>query len=1021
MSSLVRAAVCKQLKPIERSVDSSISVIRPSDHLVLDLEFRGVGFTAPSGMQPGEVRGAANAFLIVYFQPQHIHEQAFYQASQELPDAGDAQNLDPPRPPGLVQSRLSGPSRLVFTVPPGEKFAYTLDGVLDALPRLPLSVTPVAAYNPELTGCLPLDLVLRRFRSPPPPKVTKPADTHTAIEAPYRLILSPDDFGLWSHSPKPVTHDDWTELWHTRLGSRRNTDPRVRAVWSPDFNPRGLQSHFTPTTPTPVDPFRASLDARDRNELVHLTSNHYIDDFNPTPVETELFTLTSLGATLRVEGSWQAPSGEDVSPPGTLTVEQWRHEMSIGRDQFVRVVTRGLLVPFGHRASVVKITERRFFAAPAGQPAGFIAYLFQRIFLIVREPVRSYEPRSMPFRTVHIKTRITPNLADPASHELIVGKSQSAFWPYLDRPVGPDVPFLFDVAATDWKGKTVEFATPMAFVDLNLHDASPGAVITAYNEALFLSLRRPALGGQRVTFAPSVKDGDTALETNTMTFGADPRTGDGPRFQPKVDEADVVIPAVKQATAGTGQSTISWEPSYLAAGSGGNAIGNVADVFALVKGTPLDFGSTERSGGLVAPDLSISGLSRSLGPIGGVASDMVGGKFDPAAIFGTGVKLLGGITLSDIIDVLDVSNALAADKLPKLVTERKGDTVVTTYSWKLDRSEIRPKDLKDATLFWPGPTTTFTLKATVEKKLDAVTAPEPKVEGVLTDFRVRLIPPSTPGDTSTELIELSFDSVKFVAEPGKKVDVSVELRGFEFLGILAFVNRLQEFIPLDGFTDPPNLRLVMSPNPGVELGYSLGIPTIGIGIMTMQNVSLGASVYLPFGDNPLNFRFAFCERDQPFTLTVSLFGGGGFFAMEVGVDKVVLVEAALEFGASVALNLGVAQGQATIMAGFYFQKAGAEFTLTGYFRASGSLSVIGIITVSLVFYLGLSYASKGAADYPGALWGQAKLTVKVEILFFSTSVSISMEREFAGSDPRFRDLISPAAWTEYCNDFATYA
>ena len=69
--------------------------------------------------------------------------------------------------------------------------------------------------------------------------------------------------------------------------------------------------------------------------------------------------------------------------------------------------------------------------------------------------------------------------------------------------------------------------------------------------------------------------------------------------------------------------------------------------------------------------------------------------------------------------------------------------------------------------------------------------------------------------------------------------------------------------------------------------------------------------------------------------------------MDVGVDKVVKIEAALEFGASVALNLGVAQGQASIMAGFYFQKAGDAFTLTGYFRASGSLSVIGIITVSL--------------------------------------------------------------------------
>ena len=32
-----------------------------------------------------------------------------------------------------------------------------------------------------------------------------------------------------------------------------------------------------------------------------------------------------------------------------------------------------------------------------------------------------------------------------------------------------------------------------------------------------------------------------------------------------------------------------------------------------------------------------------------------------------------------------------------------------------------------------------------------------------------------------------------------------------------------------------------------------------------------------------------------------------------------------------------------------------------------------------------------------------------------------MEREFAGSDPTFRELISPGVWTEYCNAFAQYA
>jgi hypothetical protein len=38
-------------------------------------------------------------------------------------------------------------------------------------------------------------------------------------------------------------------------------------------------------------------------------------------------------------------------------------------------------------------------------------------------------------------------------------------------------------------------------------------------------------------------------------------------------------------------------------------------------------------------------------------------------------------------------------------------------------------------------------------------------------------------------------------------------------------------------------------------------------------------------------------------------------------------------------------------------------------------------------------------------------------LFFSKSVSISMEREFAGSDPSFRQMVPPSQWALYCAAF----
>jgi hypothetical protein len=215
---------------------------------------------------------------------------------------------------------------------------------------------------------------------------------------------------------------------------------------------------------------------------------------------------------------------------------------------------------------------------------------------------------------------------------------------------------------------------------------------------------------------------------------------------------------------------------------------------------------------------------------------------------------------------------------------------------------------------------------------------------------------------------------------------------------------------------------VPPPDAGVRVGFGLGLPSVGVGVFTLQNIGFSAGLFLPFINKPMTFRFAFCERWQPFMLTVLGIGGGGFVGIEMTLKGVELIEASLEFGASVAINLGVASGQATIMGGVYFRKTGAGFELTAYFRAFGSLSVLGILTVSVELYIGLTFSSKGMR-YPdrAVLFGQARVTVKVKLLFFSKSVSIEMEREFAGSDPTFRDVVSLPQWAEYCGAFDDYA
>ena len=59
------------------------------------------------------------------------------------------------------------------------------------------------------------------------------------------------------------------------------------------------------------------------------------------------------------------------------------------------------------------------------------------------------------------------------------------------------------------------------------------------------------------------------------------------------------------------------------------------------------------------------------------------------------------------------------------------------------------------------------------------------------------------------------------------------------------------------------------------------------------------------------------------------------------------------------------------------------------------------------------------------LHGRASLVVEVEVLFFSASVEIVVERQLAGSrgDPTMLDMLPPDAggedyWATYCNAFA---
>ena len=147
----------------------------------------------------------------------------------------------------------------------------------------------------------------------------------------------------------------------------------------------------------------------------------------------------------------------------------------------------------------------------------------------------------------------------------------------------------------------------------------------------------------------------------------------------------------------------------------------------------------------------------------------------------------------------------------------------------------------------------------------------------------------------------------------------------------------------------------------IKAGFSLTLPPVSVGVFSLRDVILAAFIELPFLDGKPLFDFSFSSREHPFNLTVAFLGGGGFFHLQIDTLGIKLLEAALEFGASASIDLGVASGSVHIMAGIYFSMQrrkidGIEVdaaTLEGYLRLGGELSVLGLISVSLEFYLEL--------------------------------------------------------------------
>lgn len=985
-----------------------IALLRPPDLLSLEFELVNLTIDAPGGRLV-RTDPDADALVVVHLPPQGLAEATF--------------TGQPPAAP--IRAILSGPSRLVFRVP-GQELALTAEALLDWG-----SWEPVLAPTALPRGTLPAADI-------PPPSLAGPFET--SVEFPWRLTISPDSASRW-RTDTAATASAEHQLWSAVLGPVEPGPPGVAQAPS-DVRALGV---FTGPEPHPT-----SLSAYFRRQVVQLTSNFHLPvpgapgqvaQFVPEPLVARRLELTALGANTDLDGRWHYPVvAGGLQPPGfqALDLQQYQHIAGLGRDTFVRTVQVGFLCPTGNKAVVVTTTQRlpaniRVVAQP---PQGALftgsAYLISTYDVIVQEPHVDYGPlagafahggRELFLRSIELTTTTAPVRAVPET---------ASSW--LLRPDGSRL--MFDAVGTDAAGAPVELALPLMFVPVGALSRLSDTRRTFDNPPAVISdAHRIDLAGQSVAVAPGGdKPGSTTLAVASLTYDIEQPLYRGnprpqhtmnaaaapptyvPRFLMRVDGLVAASPAVGDLTGRADPVAMVIDPTYL--GVGFDAGANRAETFvSFASDLPLALPS-QRGGGLGSTASAAKAISRTLGPVA-APDKLQQGSVDLSAFADT--RILGTIPLLSLLaDVMPFDPA-AAGTPPSREQLDDRDFVVNPprLSARREPPGAAVPDLVETRFVWKPP-----LRSQAVLPLLTLDLADSDLLLDVTTRQVRGGAPSgvvygrlrSPRLTFANALFAGIDELTFRAEAGRKVEFGASKVEIGFLGPLAFVNALQAVLPADGFDDPP---FVTADAQGVVAGYTLAVPSVGVGIFSIQNISVSAALSIPFTDRPAGVRFALCERHKPFLVSVTLFGGGGFFAVGVSANGLESVEAAVEFGGSISINLGVASGGVYVMAGIYFGMTGKSVELTGYLRCGGSLDVLGLISISLEFYLAFTYRDKD----PGGdeVWGQASLSVSVKVLFFSASVTLSVERRLAGSDgdPSFAETVTPVEWAHYLQAFAS--
>ncbi|WP_148685659.1 hypothetical protein [Candidatus Nitrosocosmicus hydrocola] len=970
----------------------SLHLFRHTDLLSLNYEFLNFTLSFKIGYVARLLRtdtSEESLIKVIVLSPQHIAEQTYHT------------DPNPQEPPS--KSFATYPSRLVFRLPVGEESMDFTTESLFKWEKLELVLQDIPPAN------LRKSIKIREIQE----KSNIPEDWQTSIESPWRIIVSPNADSGWNHTVEFDHESKYHELWHTRLGIKKLDNDNEYYV-DEDDERNNITAIYTYDRDSNVDSlFTTSLDRRDRETIVNLSTRK--------PVSLKKFYLSSLGAWMDVFGDWEVPLTDR-----RVGKQQWFHRATMGRDSYVQVTSVGYFCPLGFAGQMTKIVKRVF----SEDPNDTICYLEEDYIVefLDKNIQYDYKGRDFLFKSISLAgesaflidpppTVPYPTDPDPGTdHE-----GYDLFYPKLDKNL-----LLFPFIGLDSNNNKIRFDMPLLFIELDAlepanHQSQIERGYKKYQADNRTKYRKVNMKGQLISYSKGPGGDNTIFPTTSMTFYSIPNTdllNDHIPFQPVLDTvtgtgeiAEIAIPQIEKFTGhstlelcGSKSIPIKFHKKYLDEGFGTSGV-----FIEIPEGKHIKFafskGSSYKSGGLITPDLSVSGLSKEFGLVNGNIDTFADSRFDPAQYFDSKSKLLGFFDLSKMIEPIGMD---VKDKIPKLITVETPTSITTTYSWIPEIGDMYEELGIGIEFLGIVVQNRERLKITsnIVTKIKGGSS-DVTITGLMHNFNINLF----------DLIKVGIDQLKFENSTGKKMKVAVKLRSvgepLEFQNELRIMNTFNDRLKDLNLDKGPDINIT---NKGVQIGYRLPVPNIQLGAFSIFNLLIKSSLELPFTSDPLRFIFSIGERESPFGVLVSIYGGEGYFGITVGRKGIEIMEGYIGFLGCSSMDFnGIAHGSIGLKAGMYIRvdKSGPspKTVYEGSIQAWGCVRVLNLASVSIDMVMWLQYiVSKPQEDptiprEPDIIFGVASVTVSFKVLFVTKSRTLEMTRKYYVNSPRSDEIV----------------